>query len=482
MITKKSWIGVLITLLVLMTGFLATSSSSRRNNEAVRAAEFLRFDIPAVTHGFQKTPQLPDGDLFLLSKPMTMAVSDAPEGAQVFPVSIESFGGDGESLGALPTTAPQGLAFSTPNAKLRAVSCAESIWDGNLLLGSTAGTDGDTVRLFLEHPDGSEGPEVALFTIKYPGIVITELHPHIMLFVNNRLATGPSWHAGDFIPFSQPAGVNGYRTDLITLAWPMGFHSPLHGCFRVGVEITRGDNDGRTSIVFTDIVVNRNRTLGDENNPGFGLLARMTGGYPTGLPCKAECPFPELPDPNVPNPGQPGGGDDCNAICFRSPQYFRLNLDRLPHGTVLIGGMNYNRPISTTDKRAVAMALRGGYTPLQQLNQEFVAAQLNVLNAGGDGSPKVFYAMEGELNCYGLKFDPVTLSNGFTISPDTKLKDLFQQTRFCIYDNHLVDMLVLARIFDMLNGNSNLAYCNLYTPPAVTGRNFSGPIMRAERW
>jgi hypothetical protein len=484
MTTKKGQMvasmAILTTSLVLMIGFPASPALHRNNRQAV-AAELLRLNIPAVTHGFQKTAQLPDGDLFLLSKPMTMAVTDAPDGAQVFPVSVESFGGDAESIGALPTTAPQGLAFSTPNSKVRAITCSESIWDGNLLIASTPGsTDGDTVRLFLENPDGSEGPEVALFTVRNPGIDISKLHPHIMLFVNNRQAMGPSRHEGDFIPFSQVAGGSGYRTDLITLAWPMGSFSPLQGCFRVGVEITRGENEGRTSIVFTDIVVNRNRAPGDENNPGLGLLARLTGGYPTGFPCKAECPFPNLPDLPQPNPGGPGGGDECNAICFRSPQYFRLNLDHLPHGTVLVGGMNFNLPISTTDKRAMALALRGGFTPLQQLNQEFVAAQLNVLNAGGDGSPKVFYAMEGKLSCYNLKFDPVTLSNGFTISTETKLKDLFQQTRFSIYDSRTVDMPALARIFDLLNGNSNLANCNYY-PPSAPVRAASGERLRAAR-
>ncbi len=104
--------------------------------------------------------------------------------------------------------------------------------------------------------------------------------------------------------------------------------------------------------------------------------------------------------------------------------------------------------------------MRGGFTPLQQLNQEFVAAQLNVLNAGGDGSPQVFYAMEGRLRCYNLAFDPVALSNGFTITANTKLKDLFQQTKLCILEGRAQDMAPLAKIFDLLNGNSPLAFCH----------------------
>jgi len=458
MTTKKSRFAVLIALFVLIAGFFATSPTLQQEDEATQASTFLRFDIPALTHGFQKTSQLPDGDLFLLSKPITMAIPNAPEGAEVFPVSFENFGGDAESLGALPTTAPWGMAISTPNGKLRAITCAESVWDGNMLIASTTGSDGDTVRLFLEQPDGSEGPEVAAFTVRYPGIVVSDMHPHLMMFVNNRKAMGPSLHEGDFIQFPQAAGKSGYRTDLITLAWPMGFLSPLQGCFRIGVEISRSGNPGRTSVVFTDIVVNRNRTPGDEDNPGFGLLGSLTGGYPTGFPCKPACPFPTLPDPPLPDPDPSGG--DCNTICFRSPQYFLLNLNRLPIGAVLVGGVNLNRPVSTTNQRVMAMALRGGFTPLQQLNEEFVAAQLNLLNAGGDGSAKVIYSLEGRLSCYGLAFDPITLSNGFEITPDTKLKDLYQQTRFCIFDNKVEDMPALTRIFDRLNGNSTLANCN----------------------
>jgi hypothetical protein len=453
MTTRKSRFAALAVLLVLITGFLTTSSTSDRKESAAQAAEFLRLDIPALAHGFQKTPSLPDGDVFLAPKPLTMAISDAPEGAEVFAVNPENFGGDAESLGALPTTEPRGMALLTPNGRLRAVTCAESVWDGNLLIASTPGSDGDKVRLFLEQTDGSAGPDLATFTVQYPGIVVSDLHPHLMMFVNDRRARGESAHAGDFIPYSRAAGESGYRTELLTLAWPMGFVSPLQGCFRVGIEISRANNPGRTAVVVTDIVVNRNRAPGDENNPGVGLLEGLTGGYPTGFPCKPECPFPTPPDPQI-------GASNCSAICFRSPQYFLLNLDRLPNGVVLIGGMNYNRPISTTNIPAMALALRGGFSALQKLNQEFVAAQLNLLNAGGDGSPKVFHAMEGKLSCYGLAFDPITLSNGFEITPDTKLKDLYQQTRFCIYDNKVEDMPALTKIFDLLNGNNPLAFCN----------------------
>jgi hypothetical protein len=455
-------IAVCIALFALTIGYFVVSQSDSRGAAPAQAAEVLKFEIPIVTHGFARAQSLPDGDVFLLPKPMTMAVSNPPEGAKVFPVNIENFGGDGEMVGALPSVTPQGLSLSSSNSKVRALTCADNLWDGNLLLASAGNTEGDTVRLFLEATDGGPGHELALFTVKGQGIYVAELHQHLMMYVNNRYATGPMWKKGAYIPFSVAAGPQGMRTDLLTISWPMHFFSPLQGCYRIGVEITRGGGQGSTSVVFTDLVVNRNRAPGDESNPGLGLLGRLTGGYPTGLPCKAECPVPsdEIPPPPAPDPQQPGG-DACSAICFRSPIYFRLNIGNLPHGVVVIGGMNFNRPISTTDKRAISIALRGGFTPLQKLNQEFVAAQLNVLNAGGEGSPRVVTAMEGKLKCYGMDFAPVTLSNGFTITPETKLKDLFQHCRQCINLNTVEDMLPLATIFDLLNGNDPLNICHL---------------------
>jgi hypothetical protein len=463
---RKRLFVICIALSVLSIGYLTSATSNPfklapAGTKSAKAASILKFDIPVVTHGFITTSGLPNGDLFLLPTPMTMSVSAPPEGAQVFPVNIENFGGDAESIGALSGVSPAGLSLSTPNNKVTALTCSDNFWDGNLLLASTGNTDGDKIRLFLQYSDGKPGPEIGLFTVRGMGVDVTDLHPHMMIWVNNRLANGPSIGKGAYIPFSVSAGANGFRTDLLTLGWPMGFFSPLQGCFQIGVEITRGSTQGTTSIVVTDLVVNRNRVAGDENNAGFGLLARLTGGYPTGLPCKVECPSGEkIPEPPTPNPPTPADADDCNAICYRSPQYFRLNLNRLPLGTVLIGGVNFNRPVSTTDKRAMNLALRGGWTPLQQLNAEFVAAQLNMLNAGGDGSPKAFYAGHGKLKCYGLDFEPITLSDGFVLSPETKIKDLYQQCRLCINLNLTQDFPALTRVFDMLNGNNPLNTCN----------------------
>jgi hypothetical protein len=449
-----------LILLSSIVGVFVFPQFTQRSDSA-RAADIMLVNIPAVVHGFQKSSQLPDGDLYLLPNPMQLAISAAPEGAELFTPNVNTFGADPVTFGALQNTTPQGLCLSTPGEKVTAVTCAESIWDGNLVIAGTSGTVGDKVRLFLQTTDGKPGPEVALFTLAPHGVMVTKLHKDIMLFVDNRYATGPAVPQGGFIAYSAAAGESGQRTGLLTLAWPMMKMSELEGCFRFGVEIERAETFGMTSVVVTDIVVNRNAVPGDENLKGVGLLRSVLSGFPTGIPCKPECPFSaqEPPLPPQPNPGG-GQGGECNTICYRSPQYFKLNIDSLPRGTVIIGGVNYNRPISTTDKRKIELALRGGFTPLQQLNQEFVAAQLNLLNAGGDGSPRVFYVLEGPLTCYNLNFDPITLSNGFVLSPDSLLKDVYREARQSIFSNNVQDQIAMTKILDLLNGNNPQNICH----------------------
>jgi hypothetical protein len=461
---KKSLIAVCIVLSssFLMNGIPLLPHPIHRNAPPVRAAEILKIDIPIVVHGFSKASFLPDGDLFLLPKPLKMAVVDAPEGAQVFRVDLETFGAEPENAGGLPDTPLQGLSFSTSNASVRALSCAESIWDSNLMIASSGSTAGDAVRLFVEYPDGSKGPELALFTVADAGVVVTQLRSDLMLFVNDRYARGQAWHAGDHIAFTESAGRSGMRTQLLTFAWPMGASSALQGCFRLGVEITRGHNSGTTSVVFTDIVVNRNRIAGDENNAGVGLLGRLSGGYPSGVPCEAACPFPDdsidqpIPDPNT----YLGNGESCKTICFRSPRYFLINPGQRPHGVVMIGGAGTTRLVSATDTRSITPILGGGRTTLQQLNREFVAAQMNLLLAGGPPSSKHHEAMRGLLKCYGLKFEPAVLSNGFEITPNNKLDDLFTQTRLAIEGKNAEDQNVLANIFSLLNGDDTSQLCH----------------------
>jgi hypothetical protein len=148
----------------------------------------------------------------------------------------------------------------------------------------------------------------------------------------------------------------------------------------------------------------------------------------------------------------------CQTICFQSPQYYLLNMSRLPGGSIIIGGVNFNQPVSIQSYLAeVKRTLQGGRSSLAQLNAEFVAAQMSLIAASGPfGSSAV---MSGVLRCYGLSFGQLQLSNGFSLSVNTTLGELIAQAQLAINENRDADMLELARIFDLVNGNEPTTRC-----------------------
>ena len=156
----------------------------------------------------------------------------------------------------------------------------------------------------------------------------------------------------------------------------------------------------------------------------------------------------------------------CFAICFRSPEYYLSNPKRILRLPVLIWGENYNAP--TSDPASVYFALRGpglygGYNPIKFFNQQFVAAQLSLALAGGDGSPTAFSALKGQLSCYGPTLNtvtPVTLSNGAMLTNQSTLGDLFAEARDAIVDKRTADFEALGKIFQQLYEESvALSYC-----------------------
>ncbi len=152
----------------------------------------------------------------------------------------------------------------------------------------------------------------------------------------------------------------------------------------------------------------------------------------------------------------------CFTICFRSPGYYLSNPKRILRLPVLIWGENYNNP--TSDPSSVYFALRGpglygSYSPVKFFNQHFVAAQLSLANAGGDGSPTAFSALKGELSCYGVPANPVTLSNGVVLSSQSTLGDLFAEARDAIVEKRTVDFEALGQIFEKLHEHVALSYC-----------------------
>jgi hypothetical protein len=161
-------------------------------------------------------------------------------------------------------------------------------------------------------------------------------------------------------------------------------------------------------------------------------------------------------------------GFKCDTICFRSPQYYLLNLNRLPQAAVLIAGVNVNSPVSTSNLHAIKLALEGGRTATQVFNQQFVAAQLSLALTGGTASAPAVNAQWSPLHCYGLNMAPIMLTNGTTLTLDYMLKDLFQQARLASNENRQADLFMLAKIFSLLNSAARFG-CRT-TPMAATER------------
>ncbi|MBI1764183.1 MAG: carboxypeptidase regulatory-like domain-containing protein [Acidobacteria bacterium] len=143
----------------------------------------------------------------------------------------------------------------------------------------------------------------------------------------------------------------------------------------------------------------------------------------------------------------------CDTICFRDARDWLFRLNRLPNGTLIIMGFNFNNPVSIQrNVQAIQNALQSGITPMQQLNREFIAVQLNLANAGGTSSPVVFNSYWSPLRCSGLNFTPVTLTNGFVFTPETLLNDLMLQVQAAIRENRSADFQALANLLAQLNG------------------------------
>ncbi len=183
-------------------------------------------------------------------------------------------------------------------------------------------------------------------------------------------------------------------------------------------------------------------------------------------------PAADVADPGtaivtVTNPG-PGGGTSnslslpivalsCQTTCFQSATYYTININRLPNGSIIIGGVNFGNPVSIQSNLLdVRRALRGGVDPMAILNQQYVAAQLSLAAVNTSTLPGV---LSSPIRCYNLMFDMVQLDNGVTLSRATLLRDLLAQARLSILENRTDDMLRIANIMAMLNGNSPSNRC-----------------------
>lgn len=224
-------------------------------------------------------------DQFLLRDPLTFSLLNADGDAQFFATNDQNFGGNVvlQRIAAAGGTA-KGLRVSSPGGRTVAVSCREAFWDINFMLAGAGAVAGDRVRLFFQ-PDesGRRAFDLARFTIGMSGATLSYLEPTSTLYANGHIAQ----NVGSLIPYSFAAGTSGQRTDQITIALSMDSRAPTMSCLHLGVEITRGNGRGTSTIVFNSIVLTR---TGPANGTGTGLFTGQAGTYPTQMPCDRACP------------------------------------------------------------------------------------------------------------------------------------------------------------------------------------------------
>lgn len=169
----------------------------------------------------------------------------------------------------------------------------------------------------------------------------------------------------------------------------------------------------------------------------------------------------------VVNPAPGGGASNtlafvitslsCQTTCMQSAAFYVININRLPAGDVIIGGVNFNNPVSIQNNLIdVRRALRGGTSPLAMLNQQYVATQISLAAVNAGSNPGV---MNSPLACYGVTLDPVRLDNGVVLTRTSSLKDLLNQARLSIVDNRTDDMARISAVLLLINGNDPNNHC-----------------------
>jgi hypothetical protein len=416
---------------------------------------------PLVTHGTTPIqPLLPNGDLFQLQGGLNFVAAAAPAGSTSGTVTAANFGllpSTTANFGFTGTSVP---FFANPaaNSTLRAISCADDIWDINFVIASSGSTEGDVVRWSMQGPGG----EILLaeFTVVGNGVRITQRSIHATIFVNNILANTGTLNVGDFIPFSMSAGTAGLRTPEITIALSASPSAPTRGCQRLALDIINaGGSPGTLSVAITSIIVKR---MGNVVS-GPGLLTQfgggLTGTFPTGAICPVNCPTacPVVSPSPSPSPSPAA----CPMICFRRPLDYCSN--GIPLSLIIFGDVRV-RAFTGGRFQAVnvgSSAVQGNFqcglrflgedyflTPTQDLLGRYVATQVSV--ASTTNPP--YNTANLRLGCFvmpmfGQNPLPVTLSTGVTLNADTSLATFFTQTEAVYLAGNAADIRTLIALY-----------------------------------
>lgn len=152
------------------------------------------------------------------------------------------------------------------------------------------------------------------------------------------------------------------------------------------------------------------------------------------------------------------GEVQCGArVCLRATSYFVVNYKRIRFfpRDILISGVNLNHPVEVTSSFTILAALRNpSSAPLAEFNRQYVTSQLSMAMVP---LPSVYSMVKSSLACYGIEFEPFTLTNGVEITPETPLEALFTQCDLTAIDppgseKRDEDMQALSQILAKLNG------------------------------
>lgn len=145
-----------------------------------------------------------------------------------------------------------------------------------------------------------------------------------------------------------------------------------------------------------------------------------------------------------------------SRICLRSTSYFVVNYKRIRFfpRDILISGVNLNHPVEVTSVNTILLTLRNpSNSPLAEFNRNYVTSQLSMAMMP---LVSVYSAVKSSIGCYGLDFQPVTLSTGVTLTPNSSVETLFSQCDVVainpVSPERDADMQALVEILAKLNG------------------------------
>ncbi|NOT62765.1 MAG: hypothetical protein HOP19_21360, partial [Acidobacteria bacterium] len=221
-----------------------------------------------------------------------------------------------------------GLAASTPNSVVKAVSCTDSYWDFFFSIGTKGAVEGDMVKVVLQSPSSNNAQTLAMFTVQNGGLVLNSVSPALSL----RTSSSSSQPAGAFFPVLAP-GPGGFQyTYPFTMVFAMNSLSPFNGCFQLGIELKRAGGNGMLAFVPLQSIVKRIERDSD-------------GEYPTGKPCDTICP----PCNDMPPPTSLAGYVYCD---LNNDGVRQNNEPGLPNAAVTLTGTSVNGAVNlpaTTD-------------------------------------------------------------------------------------------------------------------------------------